>query len=59
MNENAGKELEQLKMKNQKLTQESEQQSAMIDDVLKDIGQKTAQLKVSSRRCILPAGSFQ
>ncbi|NWW64754.1 CFA58 protein, partial [Ifrita kowaldi] len=45
LNENAGKELEQLKMKNQKLTQESEQQSAMIDDVLKDIGQKTAQLK--------------
>ncbi|NWT88312.1 CFA58 protein, partial [Lanius ludovicianus] len=45
LNENAGKELEQLKMKNQKLTQESEQQSAMIDSVLKDIGQKTAQLK--------------
>ncbi|NWW25216.1 CFA58 protein, partial [Falcunculus frontatus] len=45
LNENAGKELEQLKMKNQKLKQESEQQSAMIDDVLKDIGQKTAQLK--------------
>ncbi|NXB62822.1 CFA58 protein, partial [Struthidea cinerea] len=45
LNENAGKELEQLKTKNQKLTQESEQQSAMIDDVLKDIGQKTAQLK--------------
>ncbi|NXI83260.1 CFA58 protein, partial [Rhipidura dahli] len=45
LNENTGKELEQLKMKNQKLMQESEQQSAMIDDVLKDIGQKTAQLK--------------
>ncbi|NXO14758.1 CFA58 protein, partial [Oriolus oriolus] len=45
LNENAGKELEQLKMKNQKLTQESEQQSAMIDDVMRDIGQKTAQLK--------------
>ncbi|NWV47854.1 CFA58 protein, partial [Daphoenositta chrysoptera] len=47
LNENAGKELEQLKMKNQKLTQESEQQSAMIDDVMRDIGQKTAQLKES------------
>ncbi|NXB34441.1 CFA58 protein, partial [Eulacestoma nigropectus] len=45
LNENTGKELEQLKMKNQKLTQESEQQSAMIDDVMRDIGQKTAQLK--------------
>ncbi|NXU46219.1 CFA58 protein, partial [Drymodes brunneopygia] len=45
LNEKAGKELEQLKMKNQKLTQESEQHSAMIDDVMKDIGQKTAQLK--------------
>ncbi|NXH94477.1 CFA58 protein, partial [Pachycephala philippinensis] len=45
LNENAGKELEQLKMKNQKLTQESEQQSAMVDDVMRDIGQKTAQLK--------------
>ncbi|NWV05628.1 CFA58 protein, partial [Ptilonorhynchus violaceus] len=45
LNEKAGKELEQLKMKNQKLTQESEQQSAMIDDVMKDIGQKTAELK--------------
>ncbi|NWV74523.1 CFA58 protein, partial [Dasyornis broadbenti] len=45
LNENAGKELEQLQMKNQKLTQESEQQNAMIDDVMKDIGQKTAELK--------------
>ncbi|NWW00466.1 CFA58 protein, partial [Machaerirhynchus nigripectus] len=45
LNENAGKELEQLKMKNEKLTQEREQQSALIDDVMKDIGQKTAQLK--------------
>ncbi|NWW77365.1 CFA58 protein, partial [Climacteris rufus] len=45
LNEKAGKELEQLKMKNQKLTQESEQQGAMIDDVMKDIGQKMAQLK--------------
>ncbi|NXR72156.1 CFA58 protein, partial [Pycnonotus jocosus] len=45
LNEKAGKELEQLKMKYQKLTEESEQQSAMIDDVMKDIGQKTAQLK--------------
>ncbi|NWV61564.1 CFA58 protein, partial [Malurus elegans] len=45
LNEEAGKELEQLKMKNEKLTQESEQQSAMIDDVMKDIGQKTVELK--------------
>ncbi|KAL2302827.1 hypothetical protein Nmel_010278, partial [Mimus melanotis] len=45
LNEKAGKELEQLKMKYQKLTQESEQQNAMIGDVMKDIGQKTAQLK--------------
>ncbi|NXQ06791.1 CFA58 protein, partial [Vidua macroura] len=45
LNEKAGKELEQVKMKYQKLTQESEQQSAMLDDVMKDIGQKTAQLK--------------
>ncbi|NXH80952.1 CFA58 protein, partial [Edolisoma coerulescens] len=45
LNENTGKELEQLKKKTQKLTQESEQQSAMIDDVMRDIGQKTAQLK--------------
>ncbi|NWR49035.1 CFA58 protein, partial [Regulus satrapa] len=45
LNEKAGKELEQLKMKYQKLTQESEQQNAVIDDVMKEIGQKTAQLK--------------
>lgn len=59
MNEKAGNELEEMKMKYQKLAEESEQQSAMIDEVVKDIGQKTAQLKVSSRRCILPAVSFQ
>ncbi|NXM88623.1 CFA58 protein, partial [Oenanthe oenanthe] len=45
LNEKAGKELEQLKMKYQKLSHESEQQNAMIGDWLKDIGQKTAQLK--------------
>ncbi|NWY64120.1 CFA58 protein, partial [Erithacus rubecula] len=45
LNEKAGKELEQLKMKYQKLSHESEQQNAMIGDWIKDIGQKTAQLK--------------
>ncbi|NXC89898.1 CFA58 protein, partial [Cercotrichas coryphoeus] len=45
LNEKAGKELEQLKMKYQKLSHESEQQNAMIGDWMKDIGQKTAQLK--------------
>uniref|UniRef100_U3K2G9 Cilia and flagella associated protein 58 n=1 Tax=Ficedula albicollis TaxID=59894 RepID=U3K2G9_FICAL len=45
LNEKAGKELEQLKMRYQKLSHESEQQNAMIGDWMKDIGQKTAQLK--------------
>ncbi|NXO29561.1 CFA58 protein, partial [Cisticola juncidis] len=45
LNEKSGKELEQLKMKYQKLKEENEQQNAMVGDVMKDIGQKTAQLK--------------
>ncbi|NXF82189.1 CFA58 protein, partial [Sclerurus mexicanus] len=45
LNEKATTELEQLKMKNQKLMQESEQHSVMFDEVMKDINQKTAQLK--------------
>ncbi|NXG03378.1 CFA58 protein, partial [Sakesphorus luctuosus] len=45
LNEKATKELEQLKMKNHKLIQESEQHSAMFDEVMRDVNEKTAQLK--------------
>ncbi|NXG15880.1 CFA58 protein, partial [Grallaria varia] len=45
LNEKATKELEQLKAKNQKLVQENEQHSVVFDEVMKDVSQKTAQLK--------------
>lgn len=52
MNERAGKELEQCQMRNNKLMQESEQHSVMFEEVMQDIQQKTAELKVSTRRCM-------
>ncbi|NXM67886.1 CFA58 protein, partial [Serilophus lunatus] len=45
LNEKASKELEELKMKNQKLKQENEQHNVMFDEVMKDVNQKTTQLK--------------
>uniref|UniRef100_A0A8C0BIM5 Cilia and flagella associated protein 58 n=1 Tax=Buteo japonicus TaxID=224669 RepID=A0A8C0BIM5_9AVES len=52
LNERAGKELEQCQMRNNKLMQESEQHSVMFEEVMQDIQQKTAELKVSTRRCM-------
>ena len=54
MNERAGKELEQVQMRNNKLMQESEQHSVMFEEVMQDIQQKTAELKVSTRRLMHP-----
>ena len=54
MNERAGKELEQFQMRNNKLMQESEQHSVMFEEVMQDIQQKTAELKVSTRRRMHP-----
>ncbi|NXF66202.1 CFA58 protein, partial [Ciccaba nigrolineata] len=50
LNEKAGKELEQLQMRNNKLMQESEQHRVMFKEMMQDIQQKTAELKVSTRR---------
>ncbi|NWX43672.1 CFA58 protein, partial [Steatornis caripensis] len=46
LNETAGKELEEVQTKNSKLIQESEQHSAMFEQVSRDIEEKTAELKV-------------
>uniref|UniRef100_A0A663MIC3 Cilia and flagella associated protein 58 n=1 Tax=Athene cunicularia TaxID=194338 RepID=A0A663MIC3_ATHCN len=54
LNEKAGKELEQLQMRNNKLMQESEQHRVMFKEVMQDIQQKTAELKVSTRRYTHP-----
>lgn len=54
MNERTGKELEQFQMRNNKLMQESEQHSVMLEEVMQDIQKKTAELKVSTRRCMHP-----
>lgn len=58
MNERAGKELEQFQMRNNKLMQESEQHRVMFEEVMQDIQQKTAELKVSTSACILSAVSL-
>lgn len=58
MNERAGKELEQFQMRNNKLMQESEQHRVMFEEVMQDIQQKTAELKVSISACILSAVSL-
>lgn len=41
-------------MRNTKLMQESEQHSVMFEEVMQDIQHKTAELKVSTRRCMHP-----
>ncbi|NWI96542.1 CFA58 protein, partial [Pitta sordida] len=45
LNEKASKELEQLKMKNHKLMEENRKHNVMFDEVMKDVSQKTTQLK--------------
>ncbi|KFO69525.1 Coiled-coil domain-containing protein 147, partial [Cuculus canorus] len=45
LSEKVGKELEQFQMKNSKLLQEKEQHNVVFDEVMKDIQQKTTELK--------------
>ncbi|XP_062457935.1 cilia- and flagella-associated protein 58 isoform X2 [Pezoporus occidentalis] len=45
LNEKAGKELEQLHMRNSKLIQEIEQHNVVFEEVMKNMQQKTAELK--------------
>ncbi|KAM9010026.1 cilia- and flagella-associated protein 58 [Ara ararauna] len=45
LNEKAGKELEQLQMRNCKLIEETEQHNVMFEEVMKNMQQKTAELK--------------
>uniref|UniRef100_A0A8C6JD58 Cilia- and flagella-associated protein 58 central coiled coil domain-containing protein n=1 Tax=Melopsittacus undulatus TaxID=13146 RepID=A0A8C6JD58_MELUD len=52
LNEKAGKELEQLHMRNNKLMQENEQHNVMFEEMMKSMQEKTAELKVSTRRCM-------
>jgi len=54
MNERAGKELEQLQMRNNKLMQENEQQNVVLEELMQNIQQKTTELKVSTRRGMRP-----
>lgn len=54
MSEKAGKELEQIQVKYSQLVQESTQHNTMFENVMKDVYQKTTELKVSTRRCIHP-----
>lgn len=39
-------------MRNSKLIQETEQHNVMFEEVMKNMQQKTAELKVSTRRCM-------
>ena len=54
LNERTGKELEQFQMRNNKLVQESEHHSVMFQGVVQDLQKKTAELKVSTRKCMHP-----